>query len=38
MLTYTGIGSRNTPDEILQKMFVIGEELARAGQQHSSNE
>ena len=31
MLTYTGIGSRNTPDEILEKMFVIGEELARAG-------
>ena len=31
MLTYTGIGSRNTPDEILEKMFVIGEELAKAG-------
>ena len=28
---YTGIGSRSTPDEVLQKMHSIGKRLAQAG-------
>lgn len=28
MLTYTGIGSRSTPDDVLKQMEIIGEELA----------